>query len=101
MGFFGGLRAPLSLFLKWTRPLCFQMVFDLVKVIPFLTTVQPSGNTPSSPRPPLKETLLAPQQGFLGVGSCPNIPLHPYPCPGPWPKSGLATPAGGYQPWAL
>ena len=33
MGFLGGLRAPLITFPLWTRPLCFQMVFDHMRLI--------------------------------------------------------------------
>ena len=54
----------------------------MLRFFPFNMLFQLSGNTPKFPSPNLKETLLAPQQGFLGVGSIPYIPLNPPSLPG-------------------
>ena len=84
MGFFGGLRAPLIIFSFMDPPIVIYHGLgsyqgsSLFKYV----VVQPSGNTPKFPSPHLKETLLAPQQGFLGVGSIPYIPLNPPSLPG-------------------
>ena len=38
---------------------------------------------PQVPLAPFEETQLAPQLGFVGVGSFPLFPYYPRPCPGP------------------
>ena len=63
-------------------PIGLSWSWFMQRLFPFSMLFQPSGNTPKFPSPHLKETLLAPQQGFLGVGSIPYIPLNPPSLPG-------------------
>ncbi len=85
----GALGPPLMLFPLWTRPLRFQWSSDwLIKValvwLPYALLISLLAKWhPQVPLAPFEETQLAPQLGFVGVGSFPLFPYYPRPCPGP------------------